>query len=399
MDILTVLRFVHDHNDKVIGALVALFLLTSILLLIRSLGEKAGRDVRPGSGAAVDVKDIEGAMRRVLSSQPISVATASPVSQPAPSTQPNQEATKTSVANEPTAQEPASDEESPEVGILTQLVADRDQQITDLLKELDEARAKLLDATTTAAPSSNAEIEKQLSDLQARLAEYEIIEDDIADLSLYKEENEKLRDELEKLKGQVGQEPSGGPSKSSFIQSGTESELKFEKADKFELDPDDDIVKQFSQATGSDPTEGGEDPSAAAESAEEPPAPGNPQAEIDMILAEAEAKAASPEAGGSPESSGPPESGASPLDTEVDTQKMLSEVESLGASEVEDESDALAEELDTDKLLQEVASLEAPPEPEEAARTESKVQATSESDVEDEPVDDLLAEFKDVAKG
>jgi hypothetical protein len=44
-------------------------------------------------------------------------------------------------------------------------------------------------------------LDGRIKELEAKLAEYEILEDDIADLSLYKEENVRLRAELEKIKG------------------------------------------------------------------------------------------------------------------------------------------------------------------------------------------------------
>ena len=51
-------------------------------------------------------------------------------------------------------------------------------------------------------------LSSRIKELEAKLAEYEILEDDIADLSLYKEENARLRSELEKLKaGEAGSEP------------------------------------------------------------------------------------------------------------------------------------------------------------------------------------------------
>ncbi|MCJ8277757.1 MAG: hypothetical protein HRT44_14130, partial [Bdellovibrionales bacterium] len=51
----------------------------------------------------------------------------------------------------------------------------------------------------------------KIDELEARLLEYEIIEDDIADLSLYKAENEKLKTELASLRGGGAPEPAPTP--------------------------------------------------------------------------------------------------------------------------------------------------------------------------------------------
>ncbi len=75
------------------------------------------------------------------------------------------------------------------------------------LQELEQALtdAKLASATATAANSQASTVnvedfQKKIRELESRLGEYEIIEDDIANLSLYKEENTRLKNELQKLK-------------------------------------------------------------------------------------------------------------------------------------------------------------------------------------------------------
>jgi hypothetical protein len=49
-----------------------------------------------------------------------------------------------------------------------------------------------------------AKLEEKIKDLESRLAEYEIISEDIADLSRYKDENVKLKKEIEMLKSNGG---------------------------------------------------------------------------------------------------------------------------------------------------------------------------------------------------
>ncbi len=85
-------------------------------------------------------------------------------------------------------------------------VALAETQVQGLKKELS-AREDELKALRAAGSGNTGEADKlnaRLKELEAKLAEYEILEDDIADLSLYKEENLRLRGELEKLRGAGG---------------------------------------------------------------------------------------------------------------------------------------------------------------------------------------------------
>ncbi len=66
------------------------------------------------------------------------------------------------------------------------------------LAEQERARAKA--AGSGGDPAMKANFEKQIQNLEQKVAEYEIIAEDIADLSKYKEENSVLKKEVEKLK-------------------------------------------------------------------------------------------------------------------------------------------------------------------------------------------------------
>lgn len=480
MDIVSFLRFIIEHNDKIIGSLIALFIATAILLLWRSIGEK---NAGGGAGTSdIDLKSIEGAMRKVLASQPVSV-TAAPGG--------------VAVAPAEGAEGAALDES--QMAALKEAIAEREAKIAELMKALEEAKAVTAAADSGggggADPAQIAELKAKVEELQARLAEYEIIEDDIADLSIYKEENGRLKSEIDELKKKLETAQSAPAPAASKIKSEGEAELKFEKAEKFELDPNDDVMKAFAEAVddkkvdptpaafslpqeeidamvreaaaapapAAAPSESAEPASASAEpedpqakidalfaaqagaaEAETPvtPASGDDaQSEIDRLLAEAaaggqasatEAPAAEPEASttgavavsdadtqaeidkmlaaavdeaGSAEMkpfddpqamadallAGEGTNEGTPAKTDeaedplasllaTDTEKMLSEVETLGAEPVADTGDALTESLDTEKLLAEVSSLEGAAD-------------------EKQPEEDLLAEFKDAAKG
>jgi hypothetical protein len=69
------------------------------------------------------------------------------------------------------------------------------------LIELETALAKVLkQSAEKGSEESLKSLNMQVKDLEAKLAEYEIIEDDIANLTTYKEENNRLKDELARLK-------------------------------------------------------------------------------------------------------------------------------------------------------------------------------------------------------
>lgn len=445
MEILSILRFVHDHNDKVIGSLVALFLITSIALLIRSLKEKGeghGDIAQNTNGNMnIDLEAIEDRVRKVIASQPVSVRASEAVSATRPAAPQASEASTSSDDSE------KKDDQVDEVGLLTQIVSERDQQVADLMTEIE----KLKSAISAGGPSADGgatgdvvDLKNQLAELQARLAEYEIIEDDIADLSLYKDENIRLKAEVEELNEKLKNASETAPK--SKVNAGPETELKFEKAERFELSPDDDIMKQFAEAVsggdGAKETVNVEkiaqeetakddaakddaseqvkmdDIVAAAEEAATAELPEDPQAAIDALLAEAQSEN-QPETPAEPEAKPLPKEdddvlaavaatvsamsdepsavadmpaaleaeGPGPLDGELDTDKMLSEVESLKGPESSDadsgEADALLESLDTDKLLEEVSTL----------KTLEGTQGTSEEG------DDLFAEFKKTGEG
>jgi hypothetical protein len=73
-------------------------------------------------------------------------------------------------------------------------IKDQLEEKLKLIEELQSevAKAKSMDAST--------ELLQKIKTLEGKLAEYEIIEDDIADLSHYKDENNRLKRELDALK-------------------------------------------------------------------------------------------------------------------------------------------------------------------------------------------------------
>ncbi len=320
MDLDKILHFVPSHIEQIIAVLGVLFLVTTILLLVRSLKERP-----EDSGNNVDVGAIEGALKRVLAQNP-----------------------------QPAAQNAAGAGENASViadlAPLKNALVEKEKQLSQLNAELTEAKAAAAALSGSAALSGGegeggsaavAGLELEISDLKARLAEYEIIEDDIADLALYKEENARLKREIEEART-----------------SGAQVEITAPP-----------IIEANPAAGIPGLTEALQEEAAAAPVAQAPaPTPAvAPPAQVEAA-APAPAPAAAPEPAtpeldplahllASAEASAPADSLGAP-----DTEKMLSEAESLASSSPgsdDPEINALSDLLDTDKLLEEVNSLDA----------------------------------------
>ena len=322
MDLDKILHFVPSHIEQIIAVLGVLFLVTTILLLVRSLKERP-----EDSGNNVDVGAIEGALKRVLAQNP-----------------------------QPAAQNAAGAGENASViadlAPLKNALVEKEKQLSQLNAELTEAKAAAAAAALSGSAALSggegeggsaavAGLELEISDLKARLAEYEIIEDDIADLALYKEENARLKREIEEART-----------------SGAQVEITAPP-----------IIEANPAAGIPGLTEALQEEAAAAPVAQAPaPTPAvAPPAQVEAA-APAPAPAAAPEPAtpeldplahllASAEASAPADSLGAP-----DTEKMLSEAESLASSSPgsdDPEINALSDLLDTDKLLEEVNSLDA----------------------------------------
>lgn len=195
------LEFWSHYNATIIEGLVALILISVIYLAYRTFFGARGPDAFDtghGGAASVDTTHIEKTLQKILEQQ-----SAARSSAPADS-------------DAKGAKAPASAELIHEVSHLKKTVEDKDRQITTL-KEKVEAATKAATqggapapapAAAAAAASGDAglgEKERQdyvakIKELEARLSEYEIISEDIADVSFFKEENARLNREVESLK-------------------------------------------------------------------------------------------------------------------------------------------------------------------------------------------------------
>ncbi len=232
-------------------------------------------------------------------------------------------------------------------------------------KELDEAKAELnrlkaaLQAKETelkaakdkASPSgtqptvsfegatgeTHVYLEK-ISELEAKLAEYEVLEDDIADLSLYKEENARLKSEMERLKG-------GGDPADEISAAIPEPENT------------DDLVKEFAEAVGKDKITDEDEDIPSDVSAEASSVPEPDSAEVNAAPPEAVAGEEKVE-----ETAPSPQQGVDDLFAELasedlDTDKVVSELAEIEALSEEKPEDVFAESLDPEKIAREADEL------------------------------------------
>lgn len=242
------------------------------------------------------------------------------------------------------------------------------------LEKKDAELSAAMAAGTSAAGdgAANKQFLDKISELEAKLSEYEVLEDDIADLSLYKEENARLKAEVDRLRG------------------GAVDEAPVGAAGVPEPDMADDLVREFAEAVGKDatPTSPVEELAAEPEpqlTAEDLVVPQPEEPEISPLAAEAAsddsgmsaedlaalnelAAAASdpaPEAGEALAPTPAPQSQEAVDDlfaelasSDLDTDKVVSELaalQNLGASGSADE--ALADGVDPDKIAEEADGL------------------------------------------
>lgn len=264
-------------------------------------------------------------------------------------------------------------------------------QVQGLKKELSarEEELKALKAAGGAAggAANNDEVNKltnRLKELEAKLAEYEILEDDIADLSLYKEENVRLRSEVEKLRNAGGgavTAPSaavdvkeadvaaaiaaaaGGaedPAAALVAELGAAEAAPAPAAPAPEpappSSPEADIVAEFASAVAADA-------SAVPEMTMQVPDTGNPmkdfeaavQIEQRMKSAATPAQAARAASGESPAAPAAPAATPPPATATATAQQ---EADDMFAEFTESPDTSVAEgSLDTDKMMAEMAAL------------------------------------------
>lgn len=364
------LNFWHTHLNTIIGFLMAsVFLLLGVYLFLEFVKEK--KQSVDGEQGTADFDRIEESLKKLLE---------------------NTQLPKAAASGGESA--PPSEEVVAELEQLKNLVGEKDA----LIKNLEEAQA----AASENAGGVSPEIESKIADLEARLAEYEIIEDDIADLSMYKEENSQLKKEIEALKA-GGAAPEAAPVEEAPAptepepvaaptdptpepEAAPEAEAPAEDTGEDDDDWGDDIMAEFAaavqeQKTGSvPPVEKGSVPEESTETTEESAAAeSNESSEEGSAEEMAELENLIAESGGAQEeSSSESESAAAPAEPapEPESEKVSAEAasESEADPEVEAAKAEAAEEAagidaaiaeidlgppDTDKMLGELEALNA----------------------------------------
>jgi hypothetical protein len=99
-----------------------------------------------------------------------------------------------------------NDSEQDSLEMLKKEVLDKDRTIAELNKKLNQGASGSSAVGASLPAVDTSELEQKIAELEAQLEEYELIEDDIADLSNYRSENTKLKEELARLKGIQGEE-------------------------------------------------------------------------------------------------------------------------------------------------------------------------------------------------
>lgn len=343
MDVKHIVDFIIQHNVEVIQWLVAIILATSALIIGISLFSKKTNN--KSSDADLSAEEIKKTLKEVLEAAKAHGgmgAVAGLATNTAASSQ--GEVAVTSVVGD------GSTASAVDVQRSLELTA----KIEGLQKEL---------ASTEQVKKDYNSLQAKLDELQTKLSEYEILEDDIADLSLFKEENEKLKAQLKELGASIEAEKPLQPTKED-----PPSPLPLPGEGKGDASVAGDFVAEFKAAVDSEKTK---EVGASLDLAAEPEKP----IEEPMVMAPASAVA---KAESSPASLAAPvtesedlmaefekslsDTAGEPASADLDevtlnTEKMLEEMASLAGLEGGN-ADVLQEEVDTDKMAEEATKFE-----------------------------------------
>lgn len=450
MDLNALVRLIYAKHELMLGVSITLLLIVTVLMLVRSVMEDRQAEKTSGKTGDLDAKTLntalEGAMKKVLADKGIQGAIAGAAA---------------SGSSEVGASASAL---APETQELKKSLSEKEAKIAALMSDIETLKIAAEKVQPTAdggvVPGVDVSaLQAKLVELQAKLAEYEIIEDDIADLSMYKEENKKLKAELATLKAAVETAQTQVHAASVSVEAAPRAEDPVQAAqaavkaspppqEKFELDKNDSVMNEFAQAISGAPEPELPDTSFESQlvvSSDSPLA--DPQAAIDAIMTQAQAEAlvetlAEPlvETPASTEEAVAEDAASdtsgiangdvaeaaadfaqvdlapSVLDEALDTNKLQAEVSKLAAElesmalQADGEQSVLDEALDTEKLMQELAGGEEPVKPLDSLESsllnprDSAVDSAKpqivESGAQARPAavaeDDLLAEFKDM---
>jgi hypothetical protein len=350
------IQYIVHHNAQIIEALVGLIVLFTLFLAYRSFLSAKAAELSP-AGAAPSLGELEDALKKILEK-----------------------------ANGlPTAAAGAAGGEA---------TAPLLEEIAELKKNLEVKQGELeqlKSVSASPAPAGDAglsgeersKLESQIKELQGKLSEYEIISEDIADLSFYKEENAKLQKELASLKngapaaavtGATAAPPAAAPSAPEVPPAMAEAPAV--EAPPVEKKPEPEIVGKTRAPLETEP----EAPSVVPATADALAAAIAPAADVDLSERTPPITSAGSDPGGDEDimkefaaaveeqkarGVGDPTPAAVPAADagvdfgEMDMDKMLAEASNLDAAKADESANALEATLDSNKLLEEAASMEA----------------------------------------
>lgn len=344
MSLATIIQFVMNHNAALIESLIALILLVTLFLSYRAFRQGASQE--SSASHSGDLSSLEETLKKLIAQASLVPATGSAA------------VSDTSGATK----ELVSEIESLKVSL-------QDKQAE--IEKIKAAAAAAPAAGSGMTDDMRAQLEAQLKELRGKLEEYEIISEDIADLSFYKEENAKLLKQLEAAKSSAPAAasapsepppavepaaaavappsaanpeaaPAPAPEPASVAAAAEPAPAAPEPvAETVAVGVDDDLMAEFAKAVQ-------EQAAAASEAPSTPtltPAPAAAE-----VISEAEPKA---------EATAPAEESAADLGS-MDLDKISAEAEGIiaaGAGASEETPNALEATLDTDKLIQEASDL------------------------------------------
>lgn len=162
------LNFILSHNATIIEVLFGLTLLVVTFLAIRMF-----LFAKDPQSASMDLGNLEATLKQIL---------------------------------EKAGNVPAAGGGSEDGQRLAAEIANLKTELEVKKKQIDEisAAAGSAPAASGLSAEEKAALDSKIKELEAKLAEYEIISEDIADLSFYKEQNLKLKKEIETIKGGGG---------------------------------------------------------------------------------------------------------------------------------------------------------------------------------------------------
>lgn len=195
----SLIHFLINHNEKIIAVVGGAILFLSVVVVWWQVFGKKG--LKTEATSDFDLSAIEDSLKKILAQTNVAIGQVAADHAVAVGA----ESTPGAVGEGESARAGQTKSVGSAGGITASGVSPASAAELEALKKELEQRAKIIQDLSAQVESvktqdASSELLAKIKNLEGKLAEYEVIEDDIADLSLYKEENAKLKKELEQLK-------------------------------------------------------------------------------------------------------------------------------------------------------------------------------------------------------